>query len=473
MSVVYFILGIVFTAIPFIIALALPFLLVIFMISLYRSPVTGAVGILMLYLLETLLVYLVSVNLGLTVYPQDLLFVPMALVALIRMGKHSAGLPLPRALWVLVAMMFMAFLVGLVQNGTSAGVQFRTEFYVLAGIFYFSSFTWSEQQISSVLKALFFVAVLAMLIVWYRWAADALGLDWFTPAWRNADSTGVALRVINAAQALLLGQVFILIIYGMAMGKSMGRWMILIPPLALTILVLQHRTVWVATFLPALMAFVIVKQNKAKLASRLGAIAMVSAIVLVPLLATGKFESATSSVSDLAVRATSTTGGTFVGRVEGWDSLLKQWAGSGPRVWVIGSPYGSGFNRAGGAGEGEITYAPHDYFVQLLLRVGLIGLAAFLAFYAWLIRKTISLGAAPSENFTGYAMIALLIGELLFDVPYSPSYTEGLFIGLIVALIRQHAAADAKAGTVRQTAGLARSATNGGSRGTHALRGAK
>jgi len=448
----YAILGVTFAAMPFIVAVLLAFGLVSLVVGLNASPVVGAIAILLLFLLETTLVYLLGLNLGITVYPQDLLFVPMALVVLIRLGRPGAVKRIPRPLWVLTGMMALSFVVGLVQHGTSAGVEFRNDFYFITGVFYFSSFEWPAQRISRLLNWLFPVVLIIMLVVWYRWVADATDLDWVEPLWRYADATGVPLRVVNAQETLLLGQALILLIYAMAVGNSSGRWVFLVPLLALTVLVLQHRTVWVATFLSALMAFVIVRQNQAKLARRLGLMVGLTALVLVPLLSTGKFNSATSSVTDLAAKATSTTGGTFVGRVQGWDALLKQWGASGPRTWAIGNPYGSGFDRSTGPSGQDITYAPHDYYVQLLLRTGLIGLMAFIALHWRLLRGAIRLGGAPHAAMTGYAMVGLLFSQLLFDIPYSPSYTHGLFLGIILGLLLQYEREGAEVGHAQAAA---------------------
>ncbi|MDP3584442.1 MAG: O-antigen ligase family protein [Thiobacillus sp.] len=435
---VYTLLGGFFTALPFIIALLFALGLVFLVAGLFMTPLVGAAAILLLFLVETVNVYLFAFKVGISVYPQDLLFMPMAGVALIRLMRPGAVSRLPKSLWVLTAVMTVAFMWGLVKNGTIAGVEFRSDFYLMTGLFYFSSFDWPRERVAKMLGWLFPVMLMIMLVVWYRWLADTIGLDWVEPLWRYTDITGVALRVINSQQTWMLGLAVILLVYAMAAGNSLARWYFTLPLLALTVVVLQHRSVWVAAFLPALLAFFIVRQSQGKLASRMLVIVAVTAAIAVPFLATGKFSGATSSVADLAVKATSTTEGTFVGRVQGWDSLLKQWAGSGPRTWVIGDPYGSGFKRPEGYGGKEIAYAPHNYYVQLLLRLGLVGLLAFLAFNVYLFRGAIRLAGGPHDNLTGYAMLGVLMSFALFNIPYSPTYTQGLFLGVILGLILQY-----------------------------------
>ena len=432
----YLVLRWVLTALPFVVAVLLPLLLALFVAGLYSNPVVGAVSILLLFLLETVLIHLIALNLGITVFPQDLLFVPMALAALMRLFRPGSVRRVPKPLWILAGVMTLSFIVGLAQHGTTSGVEFRSDFYFMVGLFYFSSFEWTSQQVSRVLNWLLPVALLIMLIVWYRWLADAANLDWVDPVWRNIEA-GDSLRVLDAQQTLFLGTALILVIYAMATGSSLAGWLFLVPTLALTVLVLQHRSVWVASFLPAMMAFVIVRKSQGKLIGRLAAIAAISAIVLLPLLATGKFSSATSSIADSAERATSTTSGTFVGRIEGWDALLKKWVASGPRTWAMGNSYGSGYERKQQGGR-DVTFAPHNYFVQLLLRTGLIGLLAFLALHWYLLKGAIRLGGAPHAALSGYAMIGLLVSALLYYIPYSPPYIHGLITGMILGLLLQH-----------------------------------
>lgn len=436
LDIVYTMLSWIFIAMPFVIALFLALGLVALTLGLYISPVVGGIAMLLLFLLETTLVNLVALNLGITVFPQDFLFLPMAMVAALRLLRPGGISRVPWPLWMLTAVMAASFILGLARHGTTAGVEFRSDFYFMVGLFYFSSFEWSSRQISRIFNWVVPVALLIMLIVWYRWLADAIGLDWVDPVWRDVEA-GDSLRVMDAQQTLFLGTVLILLIYAMATGNNLARWLFLVPPLAVTVLVLQHRSVWVAAFLPAMMAFVIVRQNQGKLASRVAVIGAVSLLVLGPLLASGKFSGATSSVAESAVRATSTTSGTFVGRIEGWDALLKKWASSGPRVWMMGNSYGSGYERKQQGGR-DVTFAPHNYYVQLLLRTGAMGLLAFLAFYWYLLRGAIRLGAAPHAALTGYAMIGLLISALLYYIPYSPPYIHGLITGMILALMLQH-----------------------------------
>jgi len=435
---VYTLLGGFYTALPFVIVFLFALGLVFLVAGLFMTPLVGAAAILLLFLVETANGYLFAFNLALKVYPQDLLFAPMAGVAFLRLMRPGAAVRLPRSLLLLIALMLVAFLLGLVKNGTASGVEFRGDFYYMTGIVYFASFEWSRERIARMLGWLFPVVLMTLLVVCYRWVADATGLDWVEPVWRYMDSTGVALRVINSQQTWMLGVAVILLVYAMASGNSLAGWRFLLPLLALAVLVLQHRSVWVAAFLPALLAFFIVRQNQGRLAGRMLVIAGVTALVLGPLLATGKLSSATSSVADLATKATSTTEGTFVGRVKGWDALLSQWAGAGPRAWVMGEPYGSGFKRPEGRSGKEVAYAPHNYYVQFLLRHGLIGLAAFVAFNLYLFRGAIRLADKPYDNMTGYAMLGILMSFALFNIPYSPTYTQGLFLGVVLGLVLQY-----------------------------------
>jgi len=434
----YTLLGGLFTALPFVIAFLFALGLVFLVAGMFMSPLVGAMAVLLLQLYEIVNVNLFAFHVGLNIYPQDLLFVPLAGVAFLRLMRPGAAARLPVSLWVLLALMLIAFALGTLRNGTAAGVEFRTDFYFMAGLLYFSSFEWTRERVGRLLVWLFAVALSVMLVVWFRWVMDAFWLDWVEPAWRYMDTTGISLRVINAEQTWILGLAVLLLVYAMAAGNSLARLRFTLPLLALTVLVMQHRSVWVASFLPALMAFFIVRQSQGRLAQRMLVIAGLTALVLGPMLAMGKFNTATTSVAELAVRATSTTDGTFVARTLSWNALLRQWAASGPRGWLMGEPYGAGFTRM--EGDREVTYAPHNYYVQVLLRLGIIGLLAFIAFNIYLFRGVIRLAGGPYDNMTGYMMLGILTSFALFNIPYSPAYTHGLFIGVILALVLQHQA---------------------------------
>lgn len=431
----------ILAAVPLILAVLAISALVLLTAGLFKNVLVGVVSLLLLFLVETAKVRLLGFELGIYVYPQDMLFIPMAGVALVRWIRFGAPARLPKSLGILTGIMSLSFVWGLNNYGTSAGVEFRNEFYFLASLFYFASFSWTKKRITRLLGWLLPSTMLLLVVVWYRWTADAVGLDWFEPIWRDADETGVAMRVINAQQTWLLGLVFIVLAYSAIGRHSLTRWSLALPLIFITVIGLQHRSVWVATVLPVALALFIVKRNRGKSASRMLAIGVALTLVLLPLLATERFSAVTSSVSEQAIRATSTEEGTFVARVQSWDALLRQWINGGPIAWAIGNPYGSGYWRQVGPRGEEVVWSPHNYYVQLLLRTGSLGMLAFLFFNLYLFRGTWRLGSGPNNKFNGYSMLGALISFALFNIPYSPTYTQGLLLGVILSVVMHYQAA--------------------------------
>jgi O-antigen ligase len=64
--------------------------------------------------------------------------------------------------------------------------------------------------------------------------------------------------------------------------------------------------------------------------------------------------------------------GTFVDRQFAWRYLISQQNAQGPTSVLIGQPYGTGFARRVPGGSIE-TFAPHNWYVLLYLRIGLVG----------------------------------------------------------------------------------------------------
>ena len=427
----------VLLSIPFALAILLALGLCVLVWGLYHKPALTLWLVAGLVVVQTWIIALPAVNLGIWVYPQDFVFVCIAAAALMRLLWGNQLRRTPPVLGILCAVLVLSLAVGLAKFGKAAGVEFRGDFYFWVGAMYFFSFPVTKELLSSFARVWIAMAVAILLIVCYRWLAVALDVDWLQPIGEFADPLGnlYKYRVVNAAQALILGEALILFVYAMATGGGLRLWRFLIPLLAITVLVLQHRSVWVATFIPLLLAFTLLRNSRDKLVGNLAVMTVLAAIAVVPLLAGGGGREVTSSIAAQAERATNLSEGTSGDRVYGWKVLLNQWLQAGPAGYATGNPYGSGFRRYSEEFR-EITYAPHNYYVQMLLRTGLIGLACLLAIYWSGIRGLRREQRSSHPDVSNPTLVALLICQLLFFIPYSPDYSQGIILGIALSLVR-------------------------------------
>lgn len=425
-------LGYAFSALPYAAVVAIAIGLIALLLGLYRNPLVGAVAVLGVTVWEAAAYELDPFQLGIYIYPLDMVFACIALVVLLRIAfAPGAARSVPRPLILLLALMALSATIGLARFGTKAGVEFRGDFYLWAGCLYLVTFRPEQVWLDRLLSWWMFAAVLLCTIVCYRWAADALDLTWFEPIWRDDDYTGVAFnRVAPSEVAFALGLAVLVSIATIASGRAGSVHFVLLPSLLMIIVLLQHRSVWVATLLPMLFLLMLLR-GATRQSARLPLLAAVASIVIVAAaLGSGAMQGAESSVAEQAVSATSTTSGTFVARVDGWRQLLGQWSGSGPVGLAIGQPYGSGFERYQGGNWGgtEVTYAPHNYFVSILLRTGLLGLAAF-AFLIWGLFRDGLVRSDTSARFGPPLVGAITASVVLFSIPYRPTTASGLLLG--------------------------------------------
>ena len=131
------------------------------------------------------------------------------------------------------------------------------------------------------------------------------------------------------------------------------------------VVLLQHRTVWVALAVGLLILAVRRHSNARRRAlGLLGATALV--VLTLGLLLSGQNDALTESLG----RSTDTH--TFEWRYEGWIDLLEgRQAPEGLDI-LIGTPYGLGYEREVLGIRQDLS--PHNYYLETYLRHGLIGL---------------------------------------------------------------------------------------------------
>lgn len=402
-----------------------PIVVTIAIVALYRSCLAGAFLILSSAVAYAWFVELPGIEIGVMVYPTDAVALLVALAASLRIAAQQSLRITPSAL-IFTALLMLSFLIGLTEFGQSAGVDFRVTFAFIAGIFYFTSFNISSEVFVRLMRVWIVAACTLMLIAWVVWIADAAGLA-MARKWIDADPTGVKFRVLNSSITYVIGVGLVVLLHLLMIGQMAARWWPVLLALSGTVLVLQHRSVWVATFLSAVLVVLLVQRGRAKIFLFLG-MAVLLAVAVVPLISY-RLSAVSESVSAQAERATDMTKGTSGGRVRAWEILLKDWNKLGLGRQLIGKPFGSSY--------GKLTNAPHNCYLQVMYRTGYVGLLAMLAMYGSTLIRLLGRqrGTAKGEAGVGTLLLALVVGQLAYFVPYAFTPEQGILMGTAIGYV--------------------------------------
>jgi hypothetical protein len=83
---------------------------------------------------------------------------------------------------------------------------------------------------------------------------------------------------------------------------------------------------------------------------------------------------------------------------------------------LIGVPFGNGWGRYDGGGALWVEFNPHNWYIILILRFGIIGLLAFLAFYFANLVKTVSSG--EPALLRSLPQIGILVYQFFYASPW-------------------------------------------------------
>lgn len=369
---------------------------------------------------------------GLQAYPADILVVVLMVVVVLESFKRPVPLQGPLLLWLaLGGLLFASLALGLSQYGKSAGTEARDYVYYWCVGLYACTCDFDDGEMKKIAKWATWCAYGLIVIAIYRWVGLALG---FVPR-----SFVLDIGITSVFRALPSEAAFFLaaaaLVHGMAWLRGTGTPRSGLHALifAAIVLVLQHRSVWLASVVagaylliqerkhlprqfPWLLGFVLVGGIGTGIAATVG--------YLDPL-----FDALDASLSSVTASRSTVTD-----RMFGWESLLDEWANSSTKTLLFGFPYGHGWHRFV---DGKIAeYSPHNFYVDMLLRVGVVGLG--LLVLATLLALVYSLlGRVESEpeylQVRGFGLI--LIASVVYYVPYSASYTHGAVTGLALAQI--------------------------------------
>ena len=322
------------------------------------------------FCLEVFLVKAPYVQIGLQIYPNDLISVFVLMAAIV--GFAYRPVPIndgPFLLWLAFGVVMIAsFVVGLNEYGRYAGTEVRPFFYMWVAGLYCSIAGFDEAELKRMARWCVWTAYALMAIALYYFVGVESGL--LNRAEYFDGPTTAVFRPVGSHGTFFVGAVGL--VQTMAWLRRTGsRFSGLHAALFIAFVVLmQHRSVWIATACGLLAVFVLEHRHlPRRFALMLGfaltltfAIAVAGAAGFLDDLARRLLES-TLSMDD--------TGGTFFARVDGWIRLWENWVSAPLYTMLFGYPFGHGYTRL--YNGVVIEFAPHNFYLDLVLRVGVVG----------------------------------------------------------------------------------------------------
>jgi hypothetical protein len=376
----------------------------------------------------------IALKYGVWLYPSDLLLVTIGIACLIRFALFATNKTVPRAWWIIGALQLILGVWGGFLYGTTAGVDMRAHFYIWVAVAYFCTVEWTDAMINRVVNAWIVCSVCLCLLVYYRWIHSALD-PIYEQEIMALDPTGGRFRVIGSNPTLMIAIGFLGLLFKMLAGKLSLLPRLLLPVLLLTVVALQHRSVWASVLIGT--ACIVWKQQRQTKASHT---ALALALLFIPLVLAitlpTEGNSVVESVKSSADKAVSTEEGTMVSRVTNWQELMSKWAGSKNVVtYLIGSPYGSGYNPVEIEGEPAVSdMVPHNHFVHVLYRGGLIGLFATLWVFYRVLRSAGKQTTHGGKPWAPY-FFTVLSASFVYYLPYWSGYDNAMLIGIAISYL--------------------------------------
>ncbi|MFO1295709.1 MAG: O-antigen ligase family protein [Rubrivivax sp.] len=321
-------------------------------------------------------------SLGLQIYPNDV-------ITIFVLGMTMAAFvarPVPLfdtvyLLWLGFGLVMLAsFFLGAYEHGRYAGTEARPFFYVWSAGLYCATVGFSESELRRMATWCIRTAYAVFGIALYYWVAVAVGFVNRQQVFKEPDS--LIFRPVGAGAALFVAMVGL--VQTMAWLRGTGSRFAGLRAAAMLafVIVIGHRTVWIAAAIGLACVFFL---ERRQLPKRFGLL-LAFGLALTVGLAVGV---ALGSLDDLGRRLQESfdtmaqADGTFAARVDGWVRLMDEWLESSPAVWLFGFPFGAGFTRMHFGRL--VSWDPHNFYLHLLLRTGIVGALLFVLSSFWAI----------------------------------------------------------------------------------------
>jgi hypothetical protein len=265
-----------------------------------------------------------------------------------------------------------------------------------------------------------FVATAAILCLVAGWHSEARGLGTSSSMIYDA-STGqwVTGRILVSGQAMIVA-IAALITTTRWIDTRSRRNLVGAVVFVATVVVAQHRSVWLAL---AAGLLVVLLRARQQVLLRSAAVVVLLGVLGAPALLTGPGRSVTKALEHSLTSVTDSRS-TVVDRQMSWQLLVSQDVHQGAVTTVLGAPLGTPWTRDV-LGRIE-NYSPHNWYVSLLLRSGVIGLVSFVSL---LIRP---LAGRNRKTKSSVLQLAAAVSLAAYFVSYSLDVQETPILALVI-----------------------------------------
>lgn len=433
----YQILGYFFTAFPFVVMVALGLFLPVFLLMTYNKFRVGMWVIVGIYLLEALTQHDVGgLRLGIDLTATDFVFVVIGLVAGLRL-LIAKDFPLRHRAWLLFSLVILVNLVlGILSYGPTAGVQARPYYYFMMAGLYGMSFPIDERCVRQMLNALVITAIVLMALTIYRWAVYYTPIQSLMPVGGTYNTDG-PIRVIASNDALILSEVLVGAIFFTSVGRGLKLARLLTPLLFIQVLVLQHRSIWLATIVGVVSSFAFAGKNNISATRQLVLLAFVLSLTSLPMIFSEQVSDVGAQIGSSAARLAHGAD-TTAERLNNWKATISKWYGGGVKSIIIGQGFGGDSSREVEDSKGKerkITYFAHNMYVQTLYNGGLVGLLAFLSAVVYIIRGLYKLTQTYTKTTEAQILLVLMVMQVAYYVPYGTDFLQSLIFGVALSFV--------------------------------------
>jgi len=401
------------------IALAAFVMLGLFVSVLSRWPVVGAVAVAVNVLIAWEVPYpaaLVNVG-GTSIYFLDILSAAFFALVLARASAFVSKFGFAAWLWIGIGALLAASLIrGLAENdfGTTLN-EFRSYVYPYLAMTWAMTLTWSAQLgRDMVIRLGMWLGWGLTIVAGYHVARTGFGsTSTFVDAGTGLEQTT---RPLVSGQALMLLLCALICLWFWRADKR--RSMLVSGVIFLVVVVVsQQRTVWGVGLAVIVVAFIAGRGRTRGTILIFGVVvAWAGAVVVLSNMAPDLLKQLFDAALD---------SGTYDARIRSWTNLIQQSIDNGLGAVIFGSPMGGGFGRFEGPGR-WVTFAPHNWYLTLYLRVGAVGLGLLLLFLA----------AVSSRLFRSQSRIislAVLCAVVVYGWSYSWPWFVCLFLGWAIS----------------------------------------